>query len=69
LVEAGQQLTSAFLQSGLVDRIYWFRAPQVIGEAGMDALKDGATLDACWKIIDSISLSPDRLDVYECSPA
>lgn len=65
MVEAGQQLTTAFLQSGAVDRIYWYRAPQVIGEVGMDALANGAALDKGWKIIDSVSLSPDRLDVYE----
>ncbi|MDE3060099.1 MAG: bifunctional diaminohydroxyphosphoribosylaminopyrimidine deaminase/5-amino-6-(5-phosphoribosylamino)uracil reductase RibD [Pseudomonadota bacterium] len=67
LVEAGQKLSTAFLQSGLVDRVYWFRAPAVIGEEGLAAFSDG--VPARWKQIDQIPLLPDRLDVFECSAA
>lgn len=35
LVEGGATLATAFLEAGLVDRIYWFRAPLVIGGDGM----------------------------------
>lgn len=31
LVEAGKTLTEAFIQQKLADRIYWFRAPEVVG--------------------------------------
>ncbi len=31
LVEAGKTLTEAFMRQGLADRIYWFRAPEVVG--------------------------------------
>jgi diaminohydroxyphosphoribosylaminopyrimidine deaminase/5-amino-6-(5-phosphoribosylamino)uracil reductase len=36
LVEAGPRLTTAFLLSGLVDRLYWFRAPMLLGGDGKD---------------------------------
>ncbi len=35
LVEGGATLATAFLQAGLVDQIYWFRAPLVIGGDGL----------------------------------
>lgn len=35
LVEGGATLATAFLEADLVDRIYWFRAPLVIGGDGM----------------------------------
>jgi len=66
LVEAGTTLSTAFLQNGLVDRIYWFRAPVVIGEKGMPALNIESVP---FKTIDQISLQPDTLDILECSPA
>lgn len=31
LVEGGKTLTEAFIHQGLADRIYWFRAPEVVG--------------------------------------
>lgn len=35
LVEGGATLATAFLAADLVDRIYWFRAPMVIGGDGL----------------------------------
>jgi diaminohydroxyphosphoribosylaminopyrimidine deaminase/5-amino-6-(5-phosphoribosylamino)uracil reductase len=57
------------LQSGLVDRIYWFRAPIVIGNDGLAVANDGfstslATLPM-WKPIDKIPLENDMLEIYE----
>ncbi len=40
LVEAGQGVSSAFLQSGYVDRLYWFRAPLILGERGLPVFGD-----------------------------
>lgn len=37
LVEAGNRLNTAFLQAGLVDEIYWYRAPTPLGQ-GLPAL-------------------------------
>ncbi len=40
LVEAGRELGSAFLKSGAVDRIYWFRAPALLGQNGLPVFDD-----------------------------
>ncbi len=37
LLEGGSQLAAAFLRDGLVDRIAWFRAPQLFGGDGLPA--------------------------------
>ena len=85
LVEAGPRLSTAFLQSGLVDRMYWFRAPIVIGSDGLDVVNNGfaATLAQLriWQRLEYITLGNDTLEIYErmdpglrrddeiCSPA
>ncbi len=66
MVEAGQALSTAFLQSGLVDRIYWFRAPMTIGDKGLDVFAEGFTLDpAQWTPQEEITLGKDRLEILE----
>jgi diaminohydroxyphosphoribosylaminopyrimidine deaminase/5-amino-6-(5-phosphoribosylamino)uracil reductase len=73
LVEAGAQLSTAFLQSGLVDRMYWFRAPVLIGNDGLAAVDAGfaqsLTQLARWKTLEHHYLHPDSLDILECLPA
>lgn len=64
LVEAGAKLTTAFLESGLVDRIYWFRAPIIIGEGGLSATTSLNKL-ASFKLKEHITLGNDSLDIYE----
>ena len=39
LVEGGQEIASAFLRVGAVDRLYWFRSAGVVGR-GRDAFRD-----------------------------
>lgn len=60
LVEAGQRMSGHALQSGLLSRLYWFRAPMVIGEVGRAAFTVGVELQAesCQM------LGEDRLEVY-----
>ncbi len=72
LVEAGQTLNSAFINSGLVDRIYWFRAPSEIGAQGLSAFSDTGTFKLLeqWKKLGYSAFPPDTLDILEpCSPA
>lgn len=38
LVEGGQELATALVAARLVDRVYWFRAPGLIGGDGLPAL-------------------------------
>lgn len=38
LVEGGAHVNAAFMNAGLVDRLYWYRAPVVIGGSGLPAI-------------------------------
>ena len=67
LVETGNKLASSFLTEGLVDRIYWFRAPLVIGDKGLSALSGKDTALAAlkrYKLQESQSIGSDVLEVY-----
>lgn len=73
LVEAGQGLNTAFLDSGSVDRVYWFKAPITIGKAGLSAISGAETALyalAKGRLVEHISLPPDTLEIIElCSQA
>jgi diaminohydroxyphosphoribosylaminopyrimidine deaminase / 5-amino-6-(5-phosphoribosylamino)uracil reductase len=66
LVEAGAKLTNTFLESGLVDKAYWFRAPIIIGEEGLD-VNDALAKLASFAQIEHIKLGNDTLDILKCS--
>ena len=72
LVEAGTKLSTAFLQSGQVDRIYWFRAPVLIGNDGQGVAGEGFSSElaqlARWKTVEHITLGSDTLSILECLP-
>lgn len=40
LIEGGAATAAAYLKAGLVDRIYWFRAPGVIGGDGLASIAE-----------------------------
>ncbi len=72
MVEAGQKINSAFINSGLVDRLYWFKAPFEIGSDGLPAFSEESLFKRLeeWKKLDYIAFPPDQLEVLEpCSPA
>jgi diaminohydroxyphosphoribosylaminopyrimidine deaminase/5-amino-6-(5-phosphoribosylamino)uracil reductase len=69
LVEGGSATATAFLAQDLVDRILIYRAPIIVGEGkssfgyvGLDAIADA---HGRWRLVDTQSLGPDRLEVYE----
>lgn len=66
LVEAGAKLTTSFLESGLVARVYWFRAPITIGDKGISVARALSKL-ANYQQIENIKLGNDNLDIFECS--
>ena len=68
LVEAGAELSTAFLQSGLVDRIYWFRAPLMIGNDGLAAITGGFDPQR-WETLETRYFGSDSLSILQCSPA
>ena len=69
LVEGGATLATAFLRAGLVDRLYQFAAPMLIGADGYPAIHSLAVerlADARrWRRVDARILGSDRLDVLE----
>ena len=73
LVEAGTILSTAFLQEGFVDRLYWFRAPMVIGDTGKAAFGEGFSTVlsqvARWHHCSHMIFDNDMLDIFECSQA
>ena len=73
LVEGGAAIATAFLRAGLVDRLYLFDAPLLLGADGRPAtLSLGIErLDAAprWRRIEERRLGEDRLAVLEPVPA
>lgn len=69
LVEGGARLATSFLAAGLVDRLYLFSAPCLIGgdgEAGVHGLEVECLADARhWRHVSLRHLGPDRLSVLE----
>jgi diaminohydroxyphosphoribosylaminopyrimidine deaminase/5-amino-6-(5-phosphoribosylamino)uracil reductase len=69
LVEGGARLATSFLAAGLVDRLYLFSAPCLIGgdgEAGVQSLGIDRMADVrSWRLVDSRPLGSDRLSVFE----
>jgi diaminohydroxyphosphoribosylaminopyrimidine deaminase/5-amino-6-(5-phosphoribosylamino)uracil reductase len=68
LIEGGSELSSSFLKHDLIDQIFWFRAPKIIGSDGLHAAKYLNIL----KIDDTraftqqgtCDIGPDRLEIY-----
>jgi diaminohydroxyphosphoribosylaminopyrimidine deaminase / 5-amino-6-(5-phosphoribosylamino)uracil reductase len=68
LLEAGGKMNAAFLRAGLVDEIYWFRAPRVIGGDGVSAI-EGVCVEQlvetpAFRHTGSLKLGVDRLETY-----
>lgn len=71
LVEAGPHLTTAFLGAGAVDTLHWYRAPMLLGNAGMNAIRELDTslgTAARFSLAESRTLAADRYDRYELKP-
>jgi diaminohydroxyphosphoribosylaminopyrimidine deaminase/5-amino-6-(5-phosphoribosylamino)uracil reductase len=65
MVEAGQGVNDAFLSSGLIDEIAWFRAPTNIGPSGISAFSRGAPDNSPdFERVSTIDLDGDQLERY-----
>jgi diaminohydroxyphosphoribosylaminopyrimidine deaminase / 5-amino-6-(5-phosphoribosylamino)uracil reductase len=67
MVEGGPTLAAALLAAGLVDEVYLFHAPTVVGAEGIDAF-DKTAAAALARQLNQVSSEPaglDRLDYYE----
>lgn len=75
LIEAGPQLSTAFLSATCVDTLYWYRAPILLGSGGTAAVGPlEASLSSIQRSrrLQQIPLGADTLEVYEmptCLPA
>ena len=57
LIEGGAHLSASFLRAGLIDRIYWFSAPKIIGAdgtatfsaMGFERLADAPSFAPLWR--------------------
>ncbi len=69
LVEGGATLASAFLRENLVDRLYQFEAPVLIGGDGLPAVHSLAVRGLAgarrWRRLEERRLGADRLSVLE----
>ena len=67
-LEGGGQLAASFLKAGLIDKIYWFRAPILIGGDGIPAIGPmglNAMADAShWSIAATERIGQDILETY-----
>ena len=69
LVEGGAGIAGAFLRERLVDRLYWFEAPVLLGAEGLPGvgplglarLRDAPR----WRCVEERRLGADRLSVLE----
>jgi diaminohydroxyphosphoribosylaminopyrimidine deaminase / 5-amino-6-(5-phosphoribosylamino)uracil reductase len=72
LVEGGATLATGFLREGLVDRLYLFEAPLLIGADGRPAVHSLAVRRLVearrWRRVEERLLGPDRLGVLEPAP-
>ena len=72
LVEAGPALSTAFLREGLIDWLYWFRAPFCIGADGRDAIESlpDEPLEALPRFMlhERFMLGEDACEIYRVSP-
>jgi diaminohydroxyphosphoribosylaminopyrimidine deaminase/5-amino-6-(5-phosphoribosylamino)uracil reductase len=68
LLEGGAELSSSFLKHDLVDQIFWFRAPKIIGNNGLPAAKclNILTIDDTRAFTQqgTYDIGPDRLEIY-----
>lgn len=69
LVEGGATLATAFLEADLVDRIYWFRAPIIIGGDGLSGVgslqADMLTEALGFRMADRREFGNDVLELYD----
>lgn len=67
-LEGGGKLAASFMKAGLIDRIYWFRAPFFIGGDGLPSLGPLALENlsdaALWSLSEREQIGQDSLEVY-----
>lgn len=69
MVEGGPQISATFFRAGLVDRLVWFRAPDVIGGDGLPAIQgfgvDRLADKVSFTRVRTIPVGRDVLEIFE----
>ena len=69
MIEAGAEISAAFLSADLVDEVHWFRAPTVMGADGLAAIgnmgHDSAEALAGFMRVDRCNVGVDTYDVFQ----
>ncbi len=69
LVEGGARLVSAFLKENLYDQFYWFKAPKVMADDGLDAIAhfniEDIEQETSLVHQETIQLNEDVLNIYQ----
>ena len=67
LIEAGPGLTASFLESGLVERVYWYRAPILLGQGARHGMQPQLAKHLSdlpkWRCEQRVSLGGDQLEI------
>lgn len=71
MVEAGSKLATAFIKQNLVDSIYWFCAPLIIGDKGLSGIEGELSLSKSprYTLSGTHAIGNDTLEIYRCSQA
>ena len=69
LIEGGAHISSSFLKADLVDQIFWFRAPKIIGGDGLPATQalDITKMNDTSAFVrrSTCDMEPDILETYD----
>ena len=69
LVEGGAELTASLLKENFINEIYWFRASNIMGGNGLEAIPSVgvANLDQLkkFKLTNSKCIDNDELSIYK----
>ncbi|MFZ4124896.1 MAG: bifunctional diaminohydroxyphosphoribosylaminopyrimidine deaminase/5-amino-6-(5-phosphoribosylamino)uracil reductase RibD [Rickettsiales bacterium] len=64
MIEAGPRLSNAFIEANLVDTLYWYKAPQIIGRTETDLLA-GIAKTPRHAHSEALNLGADTLEFIE----
>lgn len=69
LIESGSKVNTSFLQKGLVDKIYWFKAPVILGEGSKPAINslniNSLEQKLSFSLEKHMTLDTDSLEIYK----
>lgn len=65
MVEGGARIAEEFLKAGLVDRIWLFEGPGLIGDSGVPSPIMSGHVPAGFELVSDEAMGEDRLEIFE----